>query len=178
MKKFKRGFFSGFTFMMLEIICPAMVSMLLLFLMDGEPFWETLGMMLMTLVAILLLFIAMHCIVNLIAWPFCKYILFMDEESFSYKDKRIRYQEVTEIVFDSGFPSKTGGGDPCCLDFYAGRNILMTINNPSLIMTFLMIRRCKNAKLCYRRIKRAIITWIAFLVIFTALGLYGRFGGQ
>ena len=155
-----------------------MVCVLLLALMDGEPFWAALGVMLMSLAAILLYCVAMYCIVNLVAWPFRKYVVCMEAESFSYKDKRIVYHEVTEIVFDSGFPSKTGGGDPCCLDFYAGRNILMTIDNPSLIMTFLMIQRCKNAKLCYRRIKRAIITWIVFLVTFTALGLFGHFIGQ
>ena len=102
----------------------------------------------------------------------------MDEESFSYKDKSIRYQEVTEIVFDSGFPSKTGGGDPCCLDLYAGRDILMVIYNPSLIMTFLLLRRCRNAKLGYRRVTRAVIFWVLSLVMYLVLGLLVKYGGQ
>jgi len=164
--------------MMLEIMCPAVVGVLLLAVIDGEPFWEALGMMLMSFAAVLLFFTAMHCVVNLIAWPFCKYILFMDEESFSYKEKRIRYQEVTEIVFDSGFPSKSGGGDPCCLDLYTGRDILMVIYNPSLIMTFLLIRRCKNAKLGYRRVTRAVIFWVLSLVMYLVLGLLVKYCGQ
>jgi hypothetical protein len=117
-------------------------------------------------------------ILHLLTLPFTKYTVFLDDETFTRDGTRVKYHEVTEIVFDSGFVGKGGGNEPCCMDCYAGNKMLVSIEHPSLIMTYLVIRRCKNAKLRYRRTKLVIGTWVFGLLACVALGLYGKYGGQ
>jgi hypothetical protein len=178
MMKFKPNFFVGFMFLILEMMYPLMAGMIIMLAITMMPLQELLEGLWALVVYVPLGTVVFCGTLMLISWPFTKYKVFLEDKCFYYEGgTRVWYCDVTEIVFDSGFAGKGGSNEHCCLDCYGGNKMLFSVNHPSLVMTVLLIKRCKNAKVRYRRIKQMIGMWAFCVVVCVAAGLYGRFGG-
>lgn len=167
-------------FAMLEILAPFCVGIPIMVLLIGNDNYTT-----NEIFSIFPLFIIMHiliivfcCMLNLVTLPFTKYSVFLFDDRFSRGETVVKYEDVTRIALDSGFPTRMGPSEPCYLDCYSGDELLISIKHPSLLMSFLLMRRCKNAKFRYARVKKVIGMWVLCLVMCIALGLYGLYGAQ
>ena len=175
MKKFKPNKLTTFMFAMLEILAPFGVGtpvMILLMGNENYSLYEILSFFPLFFI-MLVLIVAFCCALNLITLPFTKYTVYLFDDYFSRGNTEVRYDTVTRIEIDSGFVRRFGGNEPCCLDCYAGDELLISIEHPSLLMSFLVWRRCNNAKLRYKRVKKLVLMWIFVLSICFVLGLYG-----
>ncbi len=165
-----------FTFAMLEILAPFCVGTPLMMLLMGNCTYEAteiLGIF-PTFILAFVLTVAFCCILNLITLPFTRYSVFLFDDHFSHGNTDVKYDDVTRIEIDSGMVSRQmSGNDPCCLDFYSGEKLLASIKHPSLLMSFFVWRKCKNARLKYKRVKKLALTWALVLLICIVLGLYG-----
>ncbi len=162
-------------FAMIEILAPFSVGIPIMILLMGDDKYsanEILGIFPLFLI-MLGLIIAFCCTLNLITLPFTKHTVFLFDDHFSRGNTEVRYDEVSRIEIDSGMVSRSGASEACCLDCYSENKLLISIEHPSLWMSFLLIRRCKNAKLRYKRIKKLLLLWGFCLFLSIALGLFG-----
>ena len=142
--------------------------------LQGAYDYMVMGLIFLTMIPLNVIFFSA---LNLFTHPFTPYHVILEDESFSREGTQVWYHEVTKIVFDPGEVSKHRSWEPCCLDFYAGDRMLLSITHPSLIMTFFVIRRCKHAKLRFARIKDTLLLLAVGIAIGVAIGLCGKFGG-
>ncbi len=73
------------------------------------------------------------------------------------KTKEINYNEITDISYDFGrlgIPADTTSSQ--LVLFCKDSKEMLTINSPSIIMTHIIRKRCKNAKTCYYNNKRLL----------------------
>lgn len=175
MRKFKPNKMTTFMFFMLDLWIPLCIGIPLMCWLLGAYDWMKMGLVCLIMIPMDVIFFSM---LNLVTYPFTEYNVFLEDETFSWEGTKVWYHEVTKIVFDRGSVRKYGSSEPCCVDFYAGDKMLVSITHPSLIMSFLVIRRCKNAKLRYARIEEAVWIWLIVLGMSVAMGLYGKYAGQ
>lgn len=175
MRKFKPNMLTTFMFAMIEMLAPFCVGTPVMILLIGNDNYTTNEILsIFPFFIITLIFIIVFCcILNLITLPFTKYSVFLYDDYFSRGMTKVKYEDVTRIEIDSGIISRTGGGAPCCLDCYSDNALLISIEHPSLLMSFLVCMRCKNAKLKYTRIKKVALLWVIALAMCIILGLYG-----
>lgn len=170
--KFKPNKLTTFMFSMLEILAPFCVGIPVMILMgNGNYTANDILSIFPTFIVLLVLIVIFCCVLNLITLPFTKHTVFLYDRHFSRQDTEVRYDNVTRIEIDSGAISRFGGNEPCCLDCYSGEELLISIEHPSLLMSFLVWRRCKNAKLRYKRVKRLALIWAFVTLVSVALGL-------
>jgi len=167
-------------FAMLEILSPYCVGIPIMILLIGNDNYTANEILSIfpTFIIMLVLIVIFCCMLNLITFPFTKHTVFLFDNHFSRGNTEVKYDDVTRMEIDSGLVSRTGGNEPCCLDCYSGNELLISIEYPSLLMSFLVWRRCKNAKLKYKRVKKLVLLWAVVLVMSIALGLYGLYGAQ
>lgn len=175
MKKFKPNKITTFMFAMLEILAPFCVGTPVMILLIGNDNYTTNEILSIfpLFIIMLILIIVFCCMLNLVTLPFTKHTVFLFDDHFSRGNTEVRYDDVTRIEIDSGLVSRTGVNEPCCLDCYSGNELLISIEHPSLLMSFLVWRRCKNAKLKYKRVKKLVLLWASVLIMSIALGIYG-----
>ena len=181
MRKFKPNMLTTFMFMMLEILGPFFVGCPIMFLLIDSGARYTPGEILSIFPAFLLMMVmavAFCCVLNFITYPFTKRAVYLDKEQIMLDKKCVKYADVTEIVLDSGMIQRMGPSEPCCLDLYHCGNLILSISHPSLLMMFLVLRRCKHAHFRYQRVKKVLVIWAITLLTCIALGLFGAFGGQ
>lgn len=173
-KKFKPNKLTTLMFAMLEIMVPFSTGapIMVLLMSNGErDLSEWIGII--PTVLILLILIALFCCtINLISYPFTKHTVFLFDDHFCRDNVKVKYSDVTHIEIDSGFISRGGASEPCCINCYSDDKLLLSIKHPSLIMTFLLLRRCKNVKLKYKRIARVILLWLFAILCCVVLGIY------
>ncbi len=162
-------------FAMIEILFPFSVGIPLMILLIGKDNYTINDILSIfpTLLLMLVLIVVFCCLLNILTLPFTKYTVFLFDDHFSRGDTKVKYDDVTKIEIDSGSISRTGGNEPCCLDCYSKNELLISIDHPSLLMTFFVIRRCRYAKLRYKRVKKLLLLWGFCLIISIVLGLYG-----
>lgn len=176
MKKFKPNTFTTALFAMIEVLIPFSVGApVMMFLMNKEAYsmkeiFLTFPLFLL-MIALLPFFSG---VLNLVTLPFTEYTVFLYEDSFSRGETKVRYDSVTRIEIDSGVMRRFGTSEHCCLDCYGGDMLLISIEHPSLWMCFLVMRRCKNAKIRYKRIKKVLALWAFCLFLCVILGLCGK----
>ena len=176
MKRFKPNKLTTFIFFVFEFFAPFCIEIPIIILLtksDNLATSEIFSMFSLPLI-ILVLFIVVSCMLNLFTLPFTKHTVFLYKDHFSCENSEVRYDDVTKIEFDSGLIKRFGRGEPCCLDCYVDDKLLISIEYPSLLMSFLVWRRCKNAKFRYKRIKRLVFMWIFVLISSVVFGLYGE----
>ncbi len=179
MKKFKPNKLTTFMFMMLEFLAPYCVGIPIMILLTGNgkyPANEVIRIIPAFFMIFVLIIIIFCCALNLVTLPFTKYTVFLFDDHFSRKNTDVRYNDVTRIEIDSGFIGRYSADEPCCLDCYSGNELLISIEHPSLLMSFLVIHRCKNAKLRYKRVKKLVFLWTLCLICSIVLGLFGARG--
>lgn len=176
MKKFRPNKMTTFLFAMLEMMPAIGIGIPVMGFFMGEEYRfsarEIFGIIpvFFLLCALILVFC---CLLNLVTYPFTKHTVFLFDDSFSRGETTVRYDDVTKIEFDSGAVRRFGSNDPCCLDCYAGDELRISIEHPSLLMCFYLFRNCKNAKFRYKRMKRFLSLSGFFLLLCVALGLLG-----
>ena len=175
MKKFKPNKITTFMFAMIEILSPFSVVIPLMMLLSGKENYTTNDILCVfpAFLLILVLIVVFCCLLNVLTLPFTQYTVFLFDDHFSRSDTKVKYDDITKIEIDSGLISRFGGNEPCCLDCYSGNELLISIEHPSLMIIFFLIRRCRNAKLRYKRVKKLILLWSFCLIIGVVLGLYG-----
>ena len=175
MKKFKPNKITTFMFAMIEMLFPFSVGIPLMILLIGKENYTTSDILSFfpAFLLMLVLIVVFCCLLNLVTLPFTKYTVFLFDDHFSRGDTKVKYDDITKIEIDSGLISRIGGNEPCCLDCYSGNELLISIEHPSLLMIFFLIRRCRNVKLRYKRVKKLILLWSFCLIISVVLGLYG-----
>ena len=173
MKKFKPNKMTTFMFVLIEIFTPIGVGIPIEMLLEdrytAREVFSLFPVFLLTPVFVTVF----CCLLNLVTLPFTKYTVYLFDDYFTRGNIKVNYGDVTKIVMDSGLVTRIGVNEPCCLDCYAGDELLLSIEHPSLLMTFFVTRRCRNAKLRYRRVKRLLVLWGIILLIGILLGLYG-----
>lgn len=180
MRKFKPNMLTTFMFNMLEMIAPFSVGTVIMGLLinNGRHTEGEILSIIPLFFLLVILITVFSCVLNLVTLPFTKYSVFLFDDRFSRGETVVKYEDVTRIALDSGFPTRMGPSEPCYLDCYSGDELLISIKHPSLLMSFLLMRRCKNAKFRYARVKKVIGMWVLCLVMCIALGLYGLYGAQ
>lgn len=175
MKKFKPNMMTTCMFALLEILAPLCVGVpVMILLMGNEHYTLTDALSIFPFfVLAFVLVVAFFCILNLLTLPFTKHAVFLFDDHFSFGSTNIKYSDITKIEIDSGVLRRMGGVESCCLDCYSGEDMLISIEHPSLLMSLLLWRRCKNAKLKYKRVKKLALIWAFTLLICVVLGLYG-----
>ena len=175
MKKFKPNKITTFMFALIEILSPFSVGTPLMIILIGNDKYTTNDILIIfpAFLLVLLLIGVFCCLLNLITLPFTQYTVFLFDDHFLRGNTKVKYDDVTKIEIDSGFISRFGENEPCCLDCYWGNELLISIEHPSLLMIFWVTRRCKNAKLRYKRVKKLILFWGFCLFVSVVLGLYG-----
>ena len=106
----------------------------------------------------LVLFNIFLFLLNLMFTLFQKTTIILNADSIIVKETNqsstIQYQEITEITFDFGEFSRTHSS-PITLTLLGEEyKPLLTVKNPSLIMTHLIEKKCPTAKMTYRNSKR------------------------
>ena len=174
MKKFKTNKITTFMFAMLEVLSPFSIGIPLMMLLLGKDNYTSNDILMCfpLFILTLVLIVAFCCLLNLVTLPFNSYTVFLFDDHFSWGNINVRYDEVDKIVIDSGFVRRSDY-IPCCLDFYSENNLLISIKHPSLLMTFFVTQRCRNAKLRYKRVKKLIFLWLFCLLVFLFFGLHG-----
>ena len=175
MLKFKPNMLTTFMFAMLEILAPCCVGTAVVMILIGNDNYTTNEILSIfpAFIVMLVLIVIFCCMLNLITLPFTKHTVFLFDDHFSHGNTKVKYDNVTNIEIDSGIVRRMGGNEPCCLDCYSDDELLISIEHPSLLMSFLVWRRCKNAKLKYKRVKKLVLLWAFILLMSIVLGLYG-----
>lgn len=111
---------------------------------------------------------------------FQKLTIQLKQDSIVIKDKKetktIYYKDVSYITFSLGEISKTQY-EPSLLNLFdKDLNYLCQITNPSLLMTYLIKKKCINAKLSYYHHKRILWLLAIFIGVSLVLGLVYQFG--
>ena len=175
MKKFKPNKITTFMFAMIEILSPFSVGIPLMMLLLEKDTYTPNDILIFfpKFLLILVLFLVFCCLLNLVTFPFTKYTVFLFDDHFSCGDTKVKYDDITKIEIDGGLIRRVGGNEPCCLDCYAGNELLISVEHPSLLMTFFVTRRCRYAKLRYKRVKKLLLLWSFCLIVNVVLGLCG-----
>ena len=115
-------------------------------------------------------------IISLIAQIFLKTKYCVNKESIVVikKDnaKTIKYSEISSIVYDFGDITKFNTQPSQLILFNEENKPLLSVNNPSIIMVCMIIKKCKNIKVGYYNSKRFIYL---LLLINTAVLLFSAF---
>ena len=178
-KKFKPNMMTTFMFAMLHLIIPFSFAFPIEFyILDPDRYTTAEFLCMIPLVwGILALLLILCCVLNLLTFPFTKKTVVVHDRYFSYQNTNIKYSDVARIEFDAGVIHRHGGNEPCCLDFYANNDdLVLSIDHPSLIMTLLLIRRCKTAKVRYRQFKQFIWMCAFVWIVCIVLGICGAYG--
>jgi len=167
-----------FMFMLLQILAPFSIGVPIMLLLMGKDTASEILSLIPIWLAGLVFVVVFCCILNLVTLPFTKHTVFLYDHHFSRGNTEVKYRDVTRIELDTGLIGRGGGNEPCCLDCYAGKDLLISIEHPSLLMTFLVIKRCKTAKLRYKRVKMLVFLWVLDLLMSIVFGICGAYGVQ
>ena len=139
MKKYKANYMFTIFFNIINTVLSIIPGMAISFLIiDPYELWNVI----FAIIAAVSFFVVLGIILNLIVSLFCKYTVFIDEDTITVKGKKIVTQsinlsEVTYVVFDKGYNSV-----PCSVTLHdvSGKKSL-SINHPSfLLMCYLQIK--------------------------------------
>ena len=79
------------------------------------------------------------------------------------KTTEIKYDTIARIAYDFGYLLSRYNLQPSQLVLFdSNHNQLLSINNPSIIMTFLICKKCNGAKITYHNNKRFL--WLLAVV--------------
>lgn len=179
--KFKPNMLTTFMFTMLEVIGPLCLCIPVMILLTGHSAAYSPDQILSIVPACLLMMaltVVVCSIVNLVTYPFTKRHVTLSKDAVSRDRTSVKYDDITLIELDSGMITRMGPSESCCLNCYSFNDLVLSIEHPSLVMSFLLLKRCKNAKFRYKRMKKVFLIWAGTLLLSIALGFYGATGGQ
>ena len=136
-------------------IIPSIIFVFLFFMSDRivELFSTLLVIPYFALIINIILFV-----VSLIAQPFLKTEFNVKKDALVVKKENdaneICYYKIANITYDFGDLSKFNPKPSQLVLFDKDCNQLLSVNNPSIIMTAVLKSKCKNAKVCYYHNKR------------------------
>lgn len=125
--------------------------------------------------------IGMDIIIFLISYPFVKYSVFLDDDSITYQNRCVRYDDIISVKIDRGVSAGRYKGWQVKpqLRLINKNTDTVSIKNPSIFLIFTLIKRCKNAKVRYVRLKEAkkmILITLAILIIVVCIAfIYSMF---
>ncbi len=100
-------------------------------------------------------------IVSCIAGVFLKTRYFIEDDCITVKDKyevkRIAYRKISHITYDFGNLTKFNGEPSQLVLFDDEFNQLLAVKNPSILMTYMIKKRCGIKKLSYYHEKRGLL---------------------
>lgn len=173
MKKHRTNSFSTLVYHLLEIGLPfCIVIPIMIYIFGGDKY--TTGDIFSTIPLTffgMLFMAAFFSALNLLTIPFKKPSVILEEGYLLHKETRVDYDEVDDIVINSGLIAKYTRFEPCTLELYSKSKLLAEIKSPSFFMMLRVILRCKNARLRYWRYKRAIIICVCEIVFSVIIGL-------
>lgn len=151
---------------------PAIVLFYIFFFLDKiNEIFSTLLIMLLFIVIINIFLI----LISLIAQIFIKTKYFVNKESLIIKTtdevKEINYNEIANMTYDFGDLTKFHTKSSQLVLFDKAYKQLLSINNPPIIMVYLLKKNCKIAKVNYYHNKRFlyIISLINGIVLLIAI---------
>lgn len=149
MKKFKHNYTSTY---LLQVLClvlfiPPMVVAIcgLASAHESTPLSEMVSVGLPTTGIFIVALILFCTLIHLMIGIFTKPLIMIDEDGVSYKEEKIRFDEVEHIRFELGVIRKYGGGDPCTLSLFKNGEAVVSIPYPSFIATYMILKRCPHA---------------------------------
>lgn len=167
--KFKRNVVAtlivNFTFSFL-FLSP---SIWMLFIYSKE---ENIFLIIISTLLCILIMDLIYYLFNLIAMIFTKIQVYVYDTYFQHLHYKVNYLDVKKIIFDLGIIGKTGS-TPCSITFFDEEyRMLSSIDNPSFIMMFIVLSRCKNAKVSITGYKIFMWLGIGFFIISLLLPLF------
>ncbi len=138
------------------------ISMIYIFFMtdDINEFFSTL----LIIPYFILIINVVIIVISLIAQIFIKTKYYINKENLIIKTKdkikEINYTEISNITYDFGDLTKFNTKPSQLVLFNRNFKQLLSINNPSIIMVFLLKKRCNNSKISYYHNKRFLYLFL------------------
>lgn len=155
-------------------LIPTIFMIYVFFMMDiiGEIFYT-----LLIIPYLILIFNVVLIIISLFAQIFIKTKYYVKKEYLIIKTKnsvkKIKYSEIAGITYDFGDLTKFNTKPSHLALFDKEYKLLLSINNPSIILVHMIKKKCKNIKVSYYHNKRFLylltlingVTLLSFILI-------------
>lgn len=144
-------------------LVPMIIMLYIFFMMDkiNELFYT-----LLIVPYFILLINAILIVISLIAKSFIKTKYYVNKECLVIKEKdkvdKINYEKIFGITYDFGDLTKFNTKPSKLVLFDKEYKPLLSVNSPSIIMVYMIRKKCKNTRISYYHNKR-------FLFLFTLI---------